>query len=61
MYARKPAGGWWSAPQSLTPATPYSIYGSLQRGGSAGTLDAVWLDISQPNQFVIKQTRLGTP
>jgi hypothetical protein len=61
MYARKPAGGWWSAPQSLTPATPYSIYGSLQRGGPAGTLDAVWLDISQPSQFVIKQTRLGTP
>jgi hypothetical protein len=61
MYASMPTGGTWSAPQSLTPATPYSIYGSLQRGGSAGTLDAVWLDVSQPNQFVIKQTRLGAP
>lgn len=61
VYASKPAGGAWSVPLSLTPATPYSIYGSLQRGSSTGTLDAVWLDVSQPDQFVIKHTRLGTP
>ncbi len=61
MYASKPAGGAWSEPESLTPASPNTIYGSLQRGSLAGTLDAVWLDVSQPDQFVIKQTRLGTP
>jgi hypothetical protein len=61
VYASRPTGGAWSAPQSLAPATPYSIYGSLLRGGPAGALDAVWLDVSQPGQFVIKQTRLGAP
>lgn len=61
VYVNKPAGGAWSAPQSLTPASPNSIYGSLERSGSAGALDAVWLDVAQPGQFVIKYARLGTP